>query len=265
VELVVVVVRRGLIVRRRIIRELVVTTSGKAKDSASLVEEARLCALRIGVEFVPRVKGTPMLTGAKCALVFRGDGIELLDASGGARWSPGMAALRIRRWGEQPDHVALAGEVRAGDQVLDCTLGRGHDALVLEHAGATVVGIEASLPLFGWTVAGLRRHGSRVECWLGDALSWLRSLASGSFDVVFFDPMFSKRAHYESGFALVRRHGERAPVSAEMLREARRVARRWVVVKAAPQAMDLRRLGLDVVPFKRNAELRFGRSRGLGE
>jgi hypothetical protein len=78
---------------------------------------------------------------------------------------------------------------------------------------------------------------------------------------VFFDPMFSKPAHYESGFAMVRRHAEQAPLDAALLADAVRVARRWVVVKAAPQSTDLRRLGLEVIPFKRNAELRFGRAR----
>jgi hypothetical protein len=96
----------------------------------------------------------------------------------------------------------------------------------------------------------------------GDALEVLRSMQPGSFDVVTFDPMFSKRAHYEAGFALVRRHAEGAALDGATLAEARRVARRWVVVKAAPQATDLRRLGLEVLPFKRNAELRFGRVPG---
>lgn len=200
-----------------------------------------------------------------CVLVLRGDGVVLLDGRGSARWTGGMADLRIHRLRAgipQPDHLLLAGEVQPGDAVLDCTLGRGHDALVLEQAGARVTGVEKSLPLYAWTSLGLEERGSSVKCLRGDARDVLRGLPDAGFDVVFFDPMFSKRAHHEAGFALVRRHGEPAPLDAATLAEARRVARRWVVVKAAPQASDLLRLGLDVVPFKRNAELRFGRVRG---
>lgn len=222
-------------------------------------------AERLGVPFVECVKGRPvesLLSEAECVLVLRGDGVVLLDVKGSARWSGGMADLRIHRLDAglpQPDHLLLAGEVRAGDEVLDCTLGRGHDALVLERAASRVVAVEASLPLFAWTSEGLRRRGSRIECRLGDARALLAAMEPGSFDCVFFDPMFSKRALYEAGFALVRRHAEYAPLDAGLLALARRVARRQVVVKAAPQSPQLRRLGLEVLPFKRNAELRFGR------
>jgi hypothetical protein len=87
----------------------------------------------------------------------------------------------------------------------------------------------------------------------------LRAQADASFDVVFFDPMFDKPALYEENFALVRRHADPSALTETMLREARRVARRWVVVKAAPQSPLLRRLGLTTLPFKRAADLRFGR------
>ncbi|MBL8955621.1 MAG: class I SAM-dependent methyltransferase [Myxococcaceae bacterium] len=246
---------------------LAVTTSSKTRRESGAVEAARAAAEKLGVPFVEAVKGTPvetLLTRFKCVLVLRGDGVVLLDERGSARWSGGMADLRIHRLRTgipQPDHLLLAGEVRAGDAVLDCTLGRGHDALVLEEAGAQVTGIEASLPLYAWASLGLSQRGSSVKCVHGDAGDVLRGLPAASFDVVCFDPMFSKRAHYEAGFALVRRHGEAAALTAETLAEARRVARRWVVVKAAPQARELRELGLEVVPFKRNAELRFGRLR----
>lgn len=248
--------------------KLAVTTSSKTRRVGDAVEQAERVAARLGVPFVPCVKGTPvesLLERFECVLVLRGDGVVLLDAKGSARWTSGMAELRIHRLNAgipQPDHLLLATEAQAGDAVLDCTLGRGHDALVLEHVGARVVGVEASLPLFAWTSEGLSQRGSRIECVHGSALDVLRAAATGSFDVVCFDPMFTKRAHYEAGFSLVRRHADASMLSAELVEQAQRVARRWVVVKAAPQATDLRRLGLEVVPFKRNAELRFGRAAG---
>lgn len=249
-------------------KPLAVTTSSKTRRAGESVAEAERVAERLGVPFVPCVMGTPaesLLREYECVLVLRGDGVVLMDAHGSARWSGGMADLRLHRLEvgiPQPDHVLLAGEVRAGDAVLDCTLGRGHDALVLERVASRVVAVEKSLPLFAWTSEGLRRRGSRIECVRGDAVEVLRSYGARSFDVVCFDPMFTRRASHEAGFSMVRRHAEPAPLDAAMLAEARRVARRWVVVKAAPQATDLRRLGLEVLPFKRHAELRFGRLSG---
>lgn len=251
-------------------RPLAVTTSSKTRRDSAAVVTAEAAARRLAVPFVPCEKGTPvasLLREYACVLQLRGDGVVLVDSAGSARWSGGMADLRLHRIDAgipQPDHVLLAGEVGAGDEVLDCTLGRGHDALVLERVARRVVAVEKSLPLFAWTSEGLRQRGSRIECVHGDAVQVLRGRGSRSFDVVFFDPMFTRRANAEAGFDVVRRHAEHAPLDAELIAQARRVARRWVVVKAAPQAGELRALGLEVVPFKRNAELRFWRARSDG-
>ena len=79
-----------------------------------------------------------------------------------------------------------------------------------------------------------------------------------SVDVVLFDPMF--RSAGESGplFNLVRELGNAAPLSAEALREARRVARRGVLVKDAPPGHELARLGLVPLPTRRSPRIVFG-------
>ena len=248
-------------------KPLAVTTSSKTRRMGEALAEAEAVAARLGVPFIPCVKGTAverLLRDFACVLQLRGDGVVLVDGRGSARWTGGMADLRIHRLDAgipQPDHLLLAGEVRETDEVLDCTLGRGHDALVLEHVARRVVGVERSLPLYAWTSEGLRRRGSGIECVHGDAREVLRSMEARSFDVVFFDPMFDRRAHHESGFAMVRRLADTSRLDVGLISEARRVARKWVVVKAAPQSGELHRLGLETVPFKRNAELRFGRLR----
>lgn len=251
---------------------LAVTVSRKALrrgDDAQAVA----CAQRLGVPYVPCVVNQPaeaLLKRFNALLVWRGDGVMLLDERGTARWSAGMADLRIRRLDhgiEQPDHVLLAGEVRDGDHVLDCTLGRGHDALVLARAvgpHGRVEAMEASLPLYAWVSEGLRLRGPSagacaISCEHTEALEGLKRKASGSVDCVFFDPMFDKPQASEAVFDVVRRHAVASALTPEVIAEARRVARRWVVVKAAPQSRVLRDLGLEPLPFKRSADLRFGR------
>jgi hypothetical protein len=256
----------------RAIEPLVITTSSKGRERGDAVAQAQALAHRLGVTFIPCEKGTPadaLLEGAHAVLVLRGDGVVLLDAGGSARWTAGMADRRIRQRVESSGHaepLLEAADIRQGDAVLDATLGRGHDALVLEHAvgpAGKIVGIEKSLPLYGWTSEGLARRKSRIACVHGDALDVLRAMAAQSFDVVFFDPMFTRAAHSEATFARVRRHAEMAPLSLETLAEARRVARRFVVVKQPPQSSDFRRLGLELFPFNRGADLRFARAAPL--
>ena len=254
---------------------LVVTTSGK-KMRRDADGPAVLLAQRLGVPFVANQRGVPiqtLLSQADCVLLLSGEGVTLIDSAGSQRWSTGMAQLRIRRLDngiDQPDHVLLAGEISTGDQVFDATMGRGHDALVLSRAvgpRGRVLAIEKSLPLYAWTSAGLAEHGPfagacRVECERGDAIERLQRQSDASFDCVFFDPMFDKRALDDGGFDVVRRYADASQPTEALVNEARRVARRWVVVKAAPQSTLLRRLGLTLLPHRKTADLRFGRVAG---
>ncbi|HEX8536727.1 MAG TPA: protein-L-isoD(D-D) O-methyltransferase, partial [Cystobacter sp.] len=50
-----------------------------------------------------------------------------------------------------------------------------------------------------------------------------------------------------------------APLTPEVLEEARRVARRWVVVKGAKHSEDLRKLGLEAEPGSRYTSVIWGR------
>jgi len=98
-----------------------------------------------------------------------------------------------------------------------------------------------------------------VEAVRADAHAYLRSLPSGSFDVVFFDPMFEKPKKSQPAFEMLRRFAEHAPLTPETLEEARRVARRWVVVKGSKYSDDLKKLGLEAEPGSRYTSMIWGR------
>jgi hypothetical protein len=192
-------------------------------------------------------------------------------------WSPGMGALRAKRIAKQlagagradgtdRDPFFEAAGIRPGDAVLDCTLGLGADALVAAvGAGPAgrVVGIEGSAPLAAWTGEGLARSAlpgaERVEVRVGDHAALLASLPDRSFDVVCFDPMFRHARAQPGGFDVVRALADARPLSREAVDEARRVARRWVLVKDGAPGWDLSRLGLTPLPSARGAHRYFAR------
>ncbi|MGB8929791.1 MAG: class I SAM-dependent methyltransferase, partial [Anaeromyxobacteraceae bacterium] len=156
--------------------------------------------------------------------------------------------------------------IRPGDAVLDCTLGLGADALVAAvAAGAAgrVVGIEGSVPLAAWVGEGLARSplpgANRIEVWAGDHAALLESLPERSFDVVCFDPMFRHARAEPGGFDVVRALADARPLSREAVELARRVARRWVLVKDGAPGWDLARLGLTPLPSARGAHRYFAR------
>jgi predicted methyltransferase len=181
--------------------------------------------------------------------------------------------LRLARAvaGEVDPLVAAAGLAR-GEQVLDCTLGLGGDALLAAHAtGAPVVGLEASPLLAAFTQVSLRRPGgagpllsaareagARVEVRCAEHGAALAALPSGSFDVVLFDPMFRLPSRASPLFGLVRALASEAPLTREVLREAQRVARRGVLVKDAAPGRELGRLGMAPLPSRRFPRIVFG-------
>jgi SAM-dependent methyltransferase len=248
----------------------------------SAAEEAAAsdAARRHALPYLPRGhRALPALlagAGAEAALVLS-PAAALLWIDGAAhRWSPGMGFLRMKRAlarregrpappSERDPFLEAAG-ILPGDEVLDATLGLGADALVAAAAcgpGGRVVGLEGSAALAAWVDEGLRRldvePARRVEVLAAGHLERLRALPSGRFDVVLFDPMFRHPREQPGGFDVVRRLADPRPLQAEAVAEARRVARRWVVVKDGAPGWDLARLGLTPLPSARGAHRYYAR------
>ena len=214
----------------------------------------------------------PMLESqAEAFLVFEREAVTLTDKHGSFAFSAGMAHLRRLRLetGEGDTLVRLA-DLRPGDTVLDCTLGLGQDALVCARAvgpAGRVVGLEASLALYAVVSEGLDAYdvgpaSTRVRAHHAEARAWLQAQETGSFDVVLFDPMFEKPKKSQPAFEVLRRFAEHSPVAPDTLAEARRVARRWVLVKAGRHGEDLKRLGLSAETSSRYTSLMWARVAG---
>jgi 16S rRNA (guanine1516-N2)-methyltransferase len=252
---------------------LAVTTSGKPDEA--LVKRAREAARAWNLPFIPRRKKEPigplLESTADAFLVFEREGVSLWDRESSFSFNPGMAHLRrLRILSGQvggDDALVRVAELRAGDHLLDCTLGLGQDALVaalVVGPAGRVVGLEKSLALYAVVSEGLAAYdygpqSCRVEPVHADSHAYLRSLPSGSFDVVLFDPMFEKPKKSQPAFEMLRRFAEHAPLLPETLEEARRVARRWVVVKGSKYSDDLKKLGLEAEPGSRYTSLIWGR------
>ncbi|HET9450846.1 MAG TPA: class I SAM-dependent methyltransferase [Aggregicoccus sp.] len=238
---------------------------------------ARARAREWGLRYVPRPRKAPLgpllATEAEAFLVFEREAVTLTDRHGSFAFSAGMAHLRRLRLekGEGDTLVRLA-DLKPGDTVLDCTLGLGQDALVCARAvgpAGRVVGLESSLALYAVVSEGLDAYdvgpaSTRVRTHHADAREWLERQETGSFDVVLFDPMFEKPKKSQPAFEVLRRFAEHSPLTPETLEEARRVARRWVLVKTGKHGEELRRLGLTPEPGSRYTSLLWARTPGRG-
>lgn len=210
---------------------------------------------------------------ADAFLALGGDGWTLHDAHGSLYFSPGTAALRVRRIGtpkQDEDVLVRLCELKPGDSLLDGTLGLGADSLICARVvgpRGRVIGVEASLPLYALTSEALRTHppfpeSATIEARHGTALSVLKQLESRSLDCVVFDPMFDLPKASTPAFDVLRRYASHEPLDAETLAEARRVARRWVVVKGGRYGKEFERLGLTPLKLTRFKPLVWARVSG---
>lgn len=244
----------------------IVTTapSGNSAEAEELAERFGLRAWPRGEQSLAKIladaAGAPVLVLA----ARRAD----LHAGGRVfRATVGMAFLRMLRARRgEVDPLVVAAALQPGDRVLDATLGLGGDALVAAQAtGANVVGLEKDGLLAAFAQAGLRRlpghgrtPGAQVEVIHADHREWLRGQPAGAFDVVLLDPMFRRAGDAAPLFDLLRARAEHDPLQPQTLREARRVARRGVLVKDAAPGHELQRLGLEPRLTRRSATIAFG-------
>lgn len=222
-----------------------------AKQPGRYVARAREKAAEWGVPYFEREKKSsidPLLEKADALLLLGGDGWTLTDSQGELQCTPGMAAVRIKRLQRDPsaadDGLLRFAELAAGDSVFDGTLGLGTDALVCAYRvgpSGRVIGCEASLPIFALVSEGLR---GKIEVRRGRTLELLKTFESSSIDVITLDPMFDLPRSASPAFEILRRHAVHERLDQETLDEARRVAKRWVVVKAGRYGHELQRLGL---------------------
>jgi len=231
--------------------------------------EAREIAEKFGLRAQERANRTlyQLLRDANGApvLVLARRRADLYEAGRVFRATAGMAFLRVLR-AQKGEPDPLATWLRAGDEVLDATLGLGGDALVAAQiTGARLVALERDGLLGAFSQATLRRlpgHGGeparRIELRHADHREFLQRQPGNSFDVVLLDPMFRRAGDAGPLFELLRAHADHAPLEAATLREARRVARRGVLVKDAAQGEELQRLGLTSQRTRRSAAIAFG-------
>jgi hypothetical protein len=244
---------------------LAVALSGST--DAALRAEAEACAARWGLPLLLRRPKAPLqglLVQSRVLVVFGENAVTLWDRTGHVSGGPGLAALRLKEIakGRAEDPLQRVGELAPGERVLDATLGFAQDARVaarLVGPAGSVVGLESSLPLAVLADASLRREGSTIEVRHADSAEALRGLPAASVDVVLFDPMFGRALAAQPGFEMLRRLANPAPLTSEVLAEARRVARRAVLVKAARYTPMLRSLGLRSEHASRSAPVVWAR------
>jgi 16S rRNA (guanine1516-N2)-methyltransferase len=243
---------------------MIVTTRHEAPAAVQL--RAQVLARELGASFVERKKmSIARLHEMDKEIIVVTDN-ELRAYSAESKepffFHPSMALLRIKRIAQgDNDVMAKVCGLREGDAFLDCTLGLASDSLVASFIvgeQGRVVGLESERILATVVADGLQRYENtlpevvqamrRIEVIPLHHLTFLQQCENNSFDIVYFDPMFFQGIAMSEGIAPLRPFANYETISEQAIEEAKRVARRRVVMKNHRDSEDFARLGFTRIP-----------------
>lgn len=254
--------------------KLIVTTDRKCH--ADSVKLGKCAADELGVPLVDRqrdsISDLKRKYSVEQVLIAKKGAFTLDTADGELFFHPNMAQIRLKNIRNgQGDRLVEAMGLTEGMEVLDCTLGFGADAIVESYAvGETgrVVGLEASPVIALITGYGLQHflatnylmHAAlrRIEVHNMEYLEFLRQQPDKSFDVVYFDPMFRHPLMESHNINPLRLVADHRPLCEEAVAEARRVARRRIVMKENSRSLEFKRLGFTLFANGKYSKISYG-------
>ncbi|MFC4411303.1 class I SAM-dependent methyltransferase [Chungangia koreensis] len=228
---------------------MIVTTAGRPDEESMAL--AKAACIKLSLPFKDRKKrsvsamiqeyGAEILVAGKNRYAF-----YTSTESEPFFFHPNSAAFRLKRMmkGEVDPFVETAG-IDKGDTILDCTLGMGSDCIIASFAAGAqgkVRGCEVH-PVIAFIVQeGLRlyKDGSqelleamrRIEVIPRDSLEYLKEQPDKTVDIVYLDPMFEEVIEESDNFQSLRAAGFHTQLSEEWVNEAKRVARKRIILKA---------------------------------
>ena len=255
-------------------KKFIVTTTRKPDPSTEIF--AQEISSKLGGQFIEREDNSfdalRKIYGAENILLVKKNSLSVVTAEGELFFHPNTAHLRIKNLrGGEGDRLIDALKISDGSKVLDCTLGLGSDAIVesfVTGESGKVVALEIN-PL----IAEVVRHGlknfsedsphilnamRRVEVINVDCEKFLATCADNSFDAVYFDPMFRRPIQKSSGLNPIRPLADARPLTDEIIREARRVAKFRVVMKEHSGSAEFARLGFKILGGGKYSSVAFG-------
>lgn len=244
-------------------KKLIITTGISPSDEDR--KNALLISEELTIPFCLRQKNTIKNlmnnNNVQGVVIVSSGAIRLHSKNKSFGFHPNMAMIRIQTLldGKRDRFLDVTG-IKPGDRVLDCTCGMASDALISAWGAGekgSVTALEASPLLSRIVSAGIKNYShkkdllcdlkNRITVINEDYRSFLKRQKSSSWDVICFDPMF-KQTHKEAhGLDLVRNLASYSLPDHDVFKEAKRVARRCVVIKDGSFGPFLKKMNIPVV------------------
>ncbi|MGE7982062.1 class I SAM-dependent methyltransferase [Solibacillus sp. NPDC093137] len=230
-------------------RVTIVTTAGRPDEQS--LQLAEFASKELQAKIVPRQKRSVrklsevydanVIVAGKNRFEYYAKGAEAPFF-----FHPNSAAFRLKRVARGEDEPLLtACALQKGDTFLDCTLGLGADSLLAAYVvgeKGKVIGVEANKNVSFIVKTGMKTYDTtelpltasmrNIEVVHSTALEYLKQQENESFDVVYMDPMFEEVIEESTNFEALRYAGKHLTLTDEWVAEAKRVAKKRVVLKA---------------------------------
>ncbi|MCM3599881.1 class I SAM-dependent methyltransferase [Robertmurraya korlensis] len=251
-----------------------VTTAGRTNPD--MIEEAKTIALELECPYQERrkksVQTLQSLYKGDCIVVGK-ERLELflMNSDEPFFFHPNSSMFRIKRLlkYEHDPFIDATGLVK-GMSLLDCTLGLASDSIVASFvvgASGKVVGTEenkylaylVSRGLKSWQsgLAGMDEAMRAISVQHSSALSYIKKIPSNEFDCVYIDPMFEETILESDGIRALAELAVYSEVREEFISEAKRVARRRLVLKDHFRSKRFEQFGFSVMK-RPSAKFHFG-------
>lgn len=243
---------------------VIITTS--FNPPADLVGRAEAAARFLGGKLVPRRRDSLQTIMRKyqadqVLLVTKEDMKYIRGEYPPVYFHPSMAHVRVQRlMNGESDTMVTASGAEPGDVVIDCTAGLASDSIVFSHVvgdQGRVIAIDSEpaislllregLSTYTTDVAPVNEAMRRIEVVHADHLDYLRRQADQSADIIYFDPMFREPLADSSSMSPLRGVANPEALLPESIAEARRVARKSVIMKEARASKEFARLGFTTI------------------
>lgn len=236
---------------------LYITTSLKAKQP--LWDEAKSWAHSIGATYVPRksrtIEGLCQDYGREQVLVYTSKGPVMEGDRGSHFFSLNMAELRILQLdrGNVDHFISALGEWKRPVTFLDCTCGFGADTIMASYSlpeGSRIHALEATEPLAAVTSWGFTHFTHerddvtealrRIHLKWGNYKDYLDDEESPSYDILYFDPMFTHPITTSCQFTPIRNQMDHEPLTMEYMEKALKKAKRVVIKGRSFRELSIR-------------------------
>ncbi|EUC61932.1 class I SAM-dependent methyltransferase [Streptococcus sp. ACS2] len=243
---------------------MIITTS--LRENETLIARAQELAHELGADYQPRRK----LSLAKSLerfgpfyLLYK-DRLSFVNADASElTFHPDTAALRIKA-----PHDALVSLLgKSPKTILDTTMGLASDSLVMATAGNQVTALESQDVIFQVVSRGLASYQTddkqlkkvmrSIKAIKSDSLSFLKAQADNSFDIIYADPMFSEIIKESENLEAIKPLANGSRLTEEWLKEAKRVARDKIIIKAHFRDTVFEELGFER-QVRPNQKLHYG-------